>query len=104
MARLGVEIWRLGRRVAESEAPRIADSYGRLVQAFEDAGGRIEDRSGETFFDGTRAEILDQPTNPGPDGRLVVAETVRPAVYVGGVCIIEPQLILARANLDGEVQ
>lgn len=95
---LGVEIWRLERRLADFDQPRIKDSHGRLVKAFEAAGGRIEDRTGETFFDGMRAEILDQPDASEPDARLVVAETVRPAVYLDDRRIVEAQVILAIAE------
>ncbi|TAJ19602.1 MAG: hypothetical protein EPO65_06340 [Dehalococcoidia bacterium] len=58
-------------------------------------GGRVDDRTGERFVDGQLAEVLHQPdgANPGSD-RLVIAETIRPAVFIDGRCIIIPQVIL----------
>ena len=98
LASLGVEIWRLGVRLDAADHGRLQDSYKRLKRAFEDLGGRLEDRRGERFVDGMTAEILDQPRGADPgDGGLVWIETIRPGVYLDGKCIVSPQIMLAEA-------
>lgn len=95
LARLGIEIWRLGQRVERGDIGRVRDSYDRLLRAFADLGGRIEDRAGEPFIDGMVADILDQPPGVDPaDGSLVWAETIRPGVHMDGRQVISPQVIL----------
>ncbi len=103
LAKLGLEIWRLGQRLGAGRADRLEDSVRRLTEAFEAVGGRLEDRTGEAFVDGTTAEILHQPDGvvPGSD-RLVWAETVRPGVYINGHCAVVPQVILELEQGDNE--
>ena len=91
---LGVELWRLESRAKRIESPTAMDSYERLVEIFTRMGGRIEDRTGERFVDGQLAEILHQPS-PIDGASLVIGETVRPAVFADGECVMIPQLILA---------
>lgn len=96
LARLGVEIWRLGARLHHGNLERARDSHERLLRAFEDLGGRIEDRAGEFFVDGMTAEILDQPQGIDPAaGTLVWAETIRPGIVIGGQQVLAPQVLLA---------
>ena len=97
LAMLGVELWRLEVRAKRIESATALDSYERLMDVFVQIGGRVEDRTGERFIDGQIAEVLHQPpgTDPGSH-RLVIAETVRPAVFVRGRCVFVPQVILDR--------
>ena len=95
LAMMGVELWRLAARAKRTESAPAMDSYERLMRLFTQVGGRVEDRTGERFVDGQVAEVLHQPdgTDPGSH-RLVIAETVRPAVFVHDRCVIVPQVIL----------
>jgi len=103
LAALGVEVWRLGRRAdaAPEQGDRFRDAHSRLVRALEDAGVRIDDPLGREFVEGTTADIIDMPEglNPAED-RLVVANVLRPAVYVAGRCVISPQIVVGRQNSE----
>lgn len=95
LARIGIEIWRLGLRIEGGDPARVRDSHRRLLQAFIDIGGRLEDRAGEPFVDGMVAEILDQPPGIDPAGGTLVWEaTVRPGVYLDERQVITPQVLL----------
>jgi hypothetical protein len=95
MGRLGVEIWRLGGRIEAGRTDRLDDSYQRLLEVFAELGGRIDDRSGERFIEGTAAEILSQPDGVDPGaGTLIWSETVRPGIYLDGQCVVIPQVML----------
>ena len=98
---IAVEVWRLGRRIAQDAQPhpRVVDSHARLLRALEDAGARIEDPINARFVEGTNAEIIAMP--PGVDAlldALVISDVVRPAVYVRERCVVAPQIILERAD------
>ncbi len=95
LGQLGVEIWRLGQRVVNETNPRLRDSQERILRAFQSLGGTIEDWTGDTFHDGTLAEIIDQPeaADAGAD-TLMVSQVVRPAVYFAGVRLVTPQVVL----------
>lgn len=95
LARLGVEIWRLGQRLRRSDTGRLPDSHERIARVFEELGGTIEDRAGEPFIDGMDAEILHQPDGIDPSsGSLYIAEVIRPAISVHGKRELPAQLIL----------
>jgi len=103
LAALGVEVWRLGRRIegAAEQGDRFKDSHSRLVRALEDAGVRIDDPFGREFVEGTTADIIDMPTgiNPSED-TLVVTNVLRPAVYVAGKCVVPPQIVVERQKSE----
>ncbi len=99
---IGVEIWRLGLRIESGKVERLPDSYQRLSALFEELGGRIEDRQGETFIDGMNAEILVQPDGIDPgSGALVWDATVRPGIYINDHCVVTPQVILSSRQEKG---
>lgn len=97
LAALGVEVWRLGRRTesASEQGDRFKESHGRLVRCLEDAGVRIDDPLGRKFVEGMTADVIDMPTeiNQSED-TLVVANVLRPAVYVAGKCVVAPQIVV----------
>jgi hypothetical protein len=102
---IAVEVWRLGRRIAQDAEPRprVVDSHARLLRALEDAGARIDDPINERFVEGTNAEIIDMPT--GVDtlrDALIISDVVRPAVYVHERCVVTPQIMLERAKVEEE--
>ncbi len=103
LAALGVEVWRLGRRIesASEQGDRFKESHSRLVRGLEDAGVRIDDPLGREFVEGTTADIIDMPTgvNPGED-TLVVTNVLRPAVFVAGKCVISPQIVVERQESE----
>jgi hypothetical protein len=104
IARLALEVWRLGRRVeaAPGTSGRIADSYTRLVRELEALGVRIDDPFRRRFVDGTHAEIVDLPDGADPAREtLIVSDVLRPAVFVDGQCVVVPQIILQRAEPEG---
>lgn len=104
LAPLAVEVWRLGRRIAAAPgtSERFADSHARLVRALEDAGVRTDDPLGTRFVEGTSAQIIDMPDGADPAlESVIVTDVLRPAVYVDGICIVTPQVILGRSNDDG---
>jgi hypothetical protein len=104
---IAVEVWRLGRRIAQDAQPhpRVVDSHARLLRALEDAGARIDDPIHERFVEGTNAEIIDMPT--GVDtlrDALIISDVVRPAIYVHERCVVTPQIMLERANVEEEAR
>ncbi len=103
LAALGVEVWRFGRRIAKAcdAGDRYQDSLARLVRALEDVGVRIDDPLGRVFVEGTTAEIVDMPAGIDfVNDTLVVANVLRPAVFVAGKCVVAPQIVVERQNTE----
>jgi hypothetical protein len=96
LATLAVEVWRLRRRLnAESVSGRTLASCRRLEELLLEGRVRVDDPLGEDYVDGSLAEVIDAPPNwTTPEQRLVVVETLRPAVFLGEVCIMQPQVLL----------
>lgn len=92
IARACIEAWRLERRVQAMDDARLAEGVRRLVGEFEAAGCRVEDPVGTRYVDGVAFEVIgDVP----PGQSLKVAETIRPAVYIGGQLQLPAQVIVS---------
>jgi hypothetical protein len=98
-APIAIEVWRLGRRLAQdaSAGERLHDSYRRLLAEIERVGLALDDPLGRPYVAGMAAEIVDMPDGAAlePDS-LVVSDVLRPAVFFAGRCVVQPQIILSR--------
>ena len=105
IAQLAIEVWRLGLRLDQSEISpeRLTDSLRRLTSALDRAGVRFHDPVGERYFEGMNAEVigLGDRTDSGLDS-LAITQVLRPAVFVNGVCLIAPQIVVGQGQI-GEV-
>lgn len=103
LAHIAIEVWRLGKRLdATGEAPeRIRASYDRILLKLHEGGVEVRDPTGERFVEGMNAEVIDMPpADPVGRSALVVADVLRPAVFLRGTCVIAPQVVLATEVCD----
>lgn len=103
LAPLSIEVWRLGKRLAALSSPeaRLDDSHRRLLAELERLEVRIADPLGQQFFEGTHADVIDMPDGCDPASeRIIIADVLRPGIFVNGICVVVPQVLLAREHED----
>jgi hypothetical protein len=96
---LSVEVWRLGKRLGALPVPeeRLADSHRRLTAELTKLHVRIDDPLGQQYIDGMHADVVDQPTGCDPTAeRIIISDVLRPSVFVNGICVVMPQIVLER--------
>lgn len=103
LLRVVVEIWRLGRRVDQSEIAdrRVRDGFERVTAALTACGITIEDLEGERYDEGMHMDVI-----ACDGGDAIIQETVRPAILVAGRRVpgMRPQVILGPVKGDKDAK
>ena len=102
---LGTEVWRFGERriaAAPETNDRIQESHKNLVRCLEQLGVRIQDPLGERYIEGMNADVIDLPNSVDAANEiLIITDVLRPTVFIDGVCIVSPQIIVEREERRG---
>lgn len=90
LARLAEGVWRLERRAEEPWAKNLVEYFGDSLRELD---VEIIDRKGTSYLDGETIEVLHSDAPEGSTD-LVIKETIRPTVKVGGRIVQPGQVVL----------
>ena len=99
LGNLGTEVWRLGRRLGASDniSDRIQESHRGLMRCLDELGVRVDDPIGDRYFEGMNVDLIDLPDGADPANEvMIITDVLRPAVFVNGICVVTPQIIVER--------
>lgn len=111
LIRMAEDVWRLRRRtdrtartIGEDALKAVRDAVARLEDTLASNDIRLEDYSGQPYFEGLRLDIAFVEGDVMADDPLWVVETVKPTVLLGNRVLSTGQVILANRPPEAERQ